>query len=134
MTYGEAMRAARERAGLSQMQLALEIGVSCVVISSAELGYNSPGLYFCADLAEYLGISIDEMLGFEHKPFSQPKTPRQYRKAAGLTQRELGKKAGVSVRTIGSVEALKHVPRIGTIVRIAHALGLGIDEYIGRMV
>lgn len=42
--------------------------------------------------------------------------------AAGLTQTELAKRAGVRLETISRLEAAKHVPRYETVVRIDNAL------------
>ena len=134
MTYGQRIRDLRGRAGLTQTKLARAIGVSSWTVSAIETGRFAPTMYFCIDLADYLGISIDELLGFEHKPFTGAKTPRQYRVDAGLTQKQLAELAQVHARTVSSVENLEHAPTIYTIVQITHALGLGVDEYIGRLV
>ena len=66
MTRGEIMRMHRERAGLSQCELAKLSGISQVTISALEIGRNSGGdLDTIELLADALGLSIDEYVGHE---------------------------------------------------------------------
>ena len=52
---------------------------------------------------------------------------RYYRKAAGLTIKELAARAGLSVSTIGDIE-LGAEPRVVTAVLIARALGVTVEQ------
>ena len=64
MTRGEIMRMHRERAGLSQCELAKLSGISQVTISALEKGRNSGGnLDTIEILADALGLSIDAYVG-----------------------------------------------------------------------
>ena len=66
MTRGEIMRMHRERAGLSQSELARLSGISQVTISALEIGRNSGGNLDTIELlADALGLSIDEYVGHE---------------------------------------------------------------------
>ena len=66
MTRGETMRMHRERAGLSQPELARLSGISQVTISALEIGRNSGGNLDTIELlADALGLSIDEYVGHE---------------------------------------------------------------------
>ena len=66
MTRGEIMRRWRERAGLSQCELAKLSGISQVTISALEKGRNSGGNLDTIELlADALGLSIDEYVGHE---------------------------------------------------------------------
>ena len=51
---------------------------------------------------------------------------------AGLTQRQLAGLAGVERVTLARIERGKHQGHIDTIVFLADALGLTIDEYVGH--
>jgi predicted ATPase/DNA-binding CsgD family transcriptional regulator/DNA-binding XRE family transcriptional regulator len=54
---------------------------------------------------------------------------RRYRLAAGLTQEELGRRAGLSVRGLSDLErGARRLPRPGTVQRLAGALRLGRGE------
>lgn len=64
MTRGEIMRMWRERAGLSQCELAELSGIHQVTISALEKGRNSGGNLDTIELlADALGLSIDEYVG-----------------------------------------------------------------------
>ena len=66
MTRGEIMRMHRERAGLSQPELARLSGISQVTISALEIGRNSGGNLDTIELlADALGLSIDAYVGHE---------------------------------------------------------------------
>lgn len=57
---------------------------------------------------------------------------RDARKKRGFSQRMLSIKSGVSKSLIGSYETDKNEPGIYNLIRLADALGISIDEYIGR--
>ena len=63
MNYGESLKYQRERANLSQHQLAKEIGTSQGNISRWENGEVLPNIDFCVKLAEFYGITLDELVG-----------------------------------------------------------------------
>jgi putative transcriptional regulator len=54
---------------------------------------------------------------------------RILRGQAGLTQEALASKSGVTATTIAAIEqGRRHDPHIGTIMRLARALGVDIQE------
>ena len=55
---------------------------------------------------------------------------RQTREKQDLLQRELADRAGVPVRTIGRIERGEVDVRLGTLKKIADALGLSINELV----
>ena len=63
MNYGEALKYHREQANLSQRQLAKEIGISQGNISRWESGEILPNIDFCVKLADFYGITVDELIG-----------------------------------------------------------------------
>lgn len=86
VNYGEALKFQREQAGISQSQLAKEIGTSHQNINRWESGSVLPNIDFCIRLADYYAISLDELVGRDfigqNKPtkFSDtsiPETPKQ---------------------------------------------------------
>jgi transcriptional regulator with XRE-family HTH domain len=53
------------------------------------------------------------------------------REAAGLTQQQLATKAGLSMSGLGTIEqGKKPDPRLSTVVALANALGVTVDELI----
>lgn len=65
MNYGEALKYQREEAGLSQLELSKKIGTSHQNISRWEKGEVLPSIDFCVKLADFYGITVDELIGRE---------------------------------------------------------------------
>ncbi len=63
MNYGEALKYQREEAGLSQLELSAKTGISHQNISRWENGKVLPNIDFCVKLANFYGISLDELIG-----------------------------------------------------------------------
>lgn len=63
MTIGKSMKAARERAGLTRRQLSERSGVHAITIGTQERDEHVPRLLNVIDLADSLGITIDEYIG-----------------------------------------------------------------------
>lgn len=57
---------------------------------------------------------------------------RKCRKAAGMTQKELGARSGIAEPTIRKYESNRLNPKIETIQKIANALGVEVDYLTGR--
>lgn len=55
-------------------------------------------------------------------------------RGTAMSQRELGRRTGLSPRTIGQIEQGRHEPRLGTMLALRRALGVAsIEELIGPM-
>ncbi len=63
MTIGASARAARERMGLTQAQVAKRVGLVPLVYSRLERGKMLPSVPTLLRLCEALGLSADEALG-----------------------------------------------------------------------
>lgn len=59
----EAIKSQREASGLSQSALAKEVGISQQKISYYESGKHSPTIEDCIKLADFYGITLDELVG-----------------------------------------------------------------------
>lgn len=60
---GNELKAQRELAGKSQTQLAKETGITQQKISYYESNKHSPPIEDCITLADYYGITLDELVG-----------------------------------------------------------------------
>lgn len=61
------------------------------------------------------------------------KRVKEYRKQKGLTQQKLAEKTGLSFNTITKIEqGIGDSPTLKTLVKLADALGVSIDELVGR--
>lgn len=56
------IRRYRDAAGLSQQELADQVGISKSYISSLELGYRAPNLNLLVKIAQSLGVAPGEMV------------------------------------------------------------------------
>ena len=59
----------REMKGLSQKALSDETGIPQSTLSSWEKGTNRPNVIDCIKLADFYGITIDELVGRDWKDF-----------------------------------------------------------------
>ncbi len=57
---------------------------------------------------------------------------KRARRRAGLTLRQLEERSGVRAGTISRLERGLQAGRFSTILALAEALGLTVDEYIGK--
>ena len=62
MKYGQVLKNQRKLAKLTQKQLAEKIGVSQQAISFIENDVNEPRIGICVALADFYGISVDELI------------------------------------------------------------------------
>ena len=60
---GEALKYQREAANLSKSSLAKETGISQQKISYYESGKHTPSIDDCILLADFYGITLDELVG-----------------------------------------------------------------------
>lgn len=67
--FGKHARARREKAGLSQEALALEVGLERSYLSRLERGKNQPTLLALLKLAKGLGCDVAELLAPAEKAF-----------------------------------------------------------------
>jgi transcriptional regulator with XRE-family HTH domain len=57
---------------------------------------------------------------------------RALRNAAGLTQVELAERSGVLLTSLTKLEAGTHAPNWPTAVKLARALGVSLDQFVGE--
>ncbi len=63
INYGESLKYHREAAGLSQSELSKKTGISHQNINRWESGFVLPNIDFCVKLADFYGITVDELIG-----------------------------------------------------------------------
>lgn len=63
LNYGEALKYQRESNGLKIADLARALEISHQNISRWESGSVLPSIDFCVKLADFYGITIDELIG-----------------------------------------------------------------------
>ena len=65
LSIGKNIQNKRKAMGLTQDQLATALGVSIAAVSKWETGGAYPDITLLAPIARLLGITVDELLGFE---------------------------------------------------------------------
>ncbi len=63
INYGEVLKYHREQHGYTQHALAKATGLNQQMISWWERGEVLPNIDFCVKLAEFYGITVDELIG-----------------------------------------------------------------------
>ena len=66
MKFGFYLKTQRELVGLSQSELAKQTGLSQAAISRWEDDLRIPNIENCLILAEFYGITLDELIGREY--------------------------------------------------------------------
>lgn len=66
----------RRAKGLSQEKAAEAVGVTRQALAKWEAGETTPDVLYSDKLAELYGVSLDDLLHYEHKPGSAPPPPR----------------------------------------------------------
>lgn len=66
LNYGEALKYHREVNGLTQSELAKSTGISQENISRWESNKVIPNIDFCVRLADFYGITVDELIGHDY--------------------------------------------------------------------
>lgn len=62
-----------------------------------------------------------------------PKRLKELRKKSGWSQQKLAEKSGLSYNTITKIEqGAATMPTIQTMIKIADAFGISLDELVGR--
>lgn len=125
MTLAEKILHLRTQQGLSQLELAEQLGVSRQSVSKWETGQSVPDLDKLIKLSDRFGITVDELVREEERP--QPPRPEPQgnqvvyvREKRSLTATQ---RAGICVEAAGLILALLGVAGFGA---ISILLGVGL--------
>jgi transcriptional regulator with XRE-family HTH domain len=138
--FGQNMRAARRRAGLSQIDLSVRADLDRAAVSFLERAERSPDLSTIVRVANAVGVKPAGLLqGIGHGPAlrgprqtADHATPaacfgvnlRWARGRAGVSQEALANDAEVDRAAISVFERGKRNPNLRTVLKLARALGL----------
>lgn len=62
MSLGQNIRIKREKAGLSQVELANKVGVTQSMINQVEKDIKVPNVYIGYDIAKHLNTTVEDLL------------------------------------------------------------------------
>jgi transcriptional regulator with XRE-family HTH domain len=139
--FGENMRAARRRAGLSQIDLSLRANLDRAAVSFLERAERAPDLSTLVRVATAVGVKPAALLGGIGPAGSTVRGPRDSgehptpaarfganlrwaRKRVGISQEALANDAHVDRAAISVFERGKRNPNLRTLLRLARALEL----------
>ena len=78
-SFHERLAGLRRRRGVSQRQVAAELGISQALLSHYENGAREPGLSFVCRVCDYYGVTADYLLCRSENPASlEPETARDF--------------------------------------------------------
>jgi transcriptional regulator with XRE-family HTH domain len=120
----DALRRARLDAGYSQTEIARAAKVGIGTVRRWEQGESSPQVDLLAQVVEVLGITIADVV----KVPKAERYPGDWRVLLGLTQPQLGAKAGITTQIVSCVErgVISLSDNVGE--KLSAALGISEDE------
>lgn len=118
-----ALEHARDAAGLSRGELAIIVGVDGTTIHNWETKRAHPAPNHLAAAAAALGVPLSTLIVIPE----QERTIADLRTLAGLTQQELGDRAGLSSTTLGRIERGETLTKTSA-VALAHILDVDESE------
>jgi transcriptional regulator with XRE-family HTH domain len=119
-------RRARRRAGLTQQQVADEVGVHSRTVMAWEKGHRAPAVPSFAALTQLLGVEPRELL----EPIGRPATIQALRARRALTQTDAAERLAITERTWRRIETGQALPRGITFQPLTTVLG--VDEGTAR--
>lgn len=135
MSLSEKILHLRTQKGLSQLELAEQLGVSRQSVSKWETGQSVPDLDKLIKLADLFGVSVDELVREGERPQPpRPEPPPQVvyvRERRSLTSTQ---RAGICVEAAGLILALLGVAGFGAIIILVGValLLLGLPLLLAR--
>lgn len=141
MTIGEKIKELRLSKGLTRAAAdrLIDPKGTGVRFDRWELYGGMPGWYFSVILTEIFGITLDELY-LDHPPIecthieadSLGERIRMHRELKDLTQSELAELIHSAQKTVSDWELCRFEPRMESVIKIADALGVSLEELAGR--
>lgn len=133
MRLAENMRFLRTQKGLNQRQFADELGVSGAAVAMWETGKREPELSMLIVIAEFYGVTLDELVLKEMKP-PMPlyaSNLAYLRKKHNMTQQDVAELIGLKDKSsISLIEDGKTEPSISQFSKLADFFGVTIDQLV----
>ena len=110
-TIGERIRKYRIENGLSQKEIAEQVGVRTDSVTNWELGRNEPQIQFMPKIIKLLGDSGE-------KESNQNEVIRKFRESLGLSRRKFSLAIGIDDSTLAKIESGIHTKRLQSKVEL----------------
>lgn len=139
--FSEKLKTLRKRKGLSQQEFSKIMGIAQNTLSNWELGNRRPDYETLNKIADYFGVTVDDLISRQELPEDQPVSSsasqfgnmlRLLREQKNLKQKELGDKFGVKNNTISNWESGRTEPGYEVLIELANFFSVSIDYLLGH--
>ena len=133
MYLAQNLKYLREQKGLSQKDFSADMGLSRATVGNWETGERKPDIEMIIRLAEYFGVTLDDLVLRDLKP-PIPKYAgniRYLRLSHGITQEQMGELLGLKNKSsLSLVEAGKSGISVENLEKLADFFGVTLDELV----
>lgn len=129
MSIGRNIRYYRKKAGLTQQELAIKIGISRPGLGNYEGGGRTPNSVHICAIAKALNVSIDALFS-EELPLTLGEKIVNARLKKGLNQKELADILNITPASIARYENNKREPNLSTLSKISDVLEIDISDLV----
>lgn len=133
MHLAQNLKYLREQKGINQRALSDVLGVSTGAVGNWEASTREPDLKTIIRLAEYFGVTLDDLVLREMKaPVPRYASNLAYlRKKHGMTQQEIAELVGLKNKSsISLVEAGKYDFSVENLEKLADFFGVTMDQIV----
>lgn len=140
---GEIIRSIRKEQKLTQLALAMRVGVTPQAVGKWERGESEPDISLLLPIANALDVTAETLFGLENKRGSAPasflaeefpESLKSRRLAANLTQAELARKLNVRPQTVSKWENGVCAPDAGYLAALCSLYGISPSALLSERV
>lgn len=133
MYLAQNLKYLREQKGLSQKDFSADMGLSRATVGNWETGERKPDIEMIIRLAEYFGVTLDDLVLRDLKP-PIPKYAgniRYLRLSHGITQGQMGELLGLKNKSsLSLIEAGESGISVENLEKLADFFGVTLDELV----
>ena len=133
MYLAQNLKYLREQRGLSQKDFSADMGLSRATVGNWETGERKPDIEMIVRLAEYFGVTLDDLVLRDLKP-PIPKyvgNIRYLRLRHGITQEQIGELLGLKNKnSLSLIEAGKSGISVENLEKLADFFGVTLEQLV----
>lgn len=132
MYLAQNLKYLREKNGMNQNEMADILGISQPAIGNWEQNNRKPDIEMIIRLAEYFGVSLDDLVLKELKPPIPlyASNLKYMRMRYGMFQTDIGKLIGVGQREISNYEKGEREIPVTKLIMLADFFGATLDQMV----
>lgn len=133
MYLAQNLKYLREQKGFNQRDFSADLGLSRATIGNWETGERTPDIKMIIRLAEYFGVTLDDLVLRDLKP-PIPKyvgNVRYLRLSHGITQEKMGELLGLKNKSgLSLIEAGKSGISVENLEKLSDFFGVTLDQMV----